>query len=56
MDVQQLERQGAGLLLTAAVLSVNSKTAVKFADYCRRVIASYLASINWKREIAVRKL
>jgi hypothetical protein len=54
VDVHQLERQGAGVLLTAAVLSWNANTEEKFTEYCGRVVARYLASVNWKREVAVR--
>jgi len=54
VDVRQLERQGAGVFLTAAVLSGKAGTVEEFAAYCCRVVACYLASVNWKREIAAR--
>lgn len=56
VDVRQLEKQGMGTLLTAAVLSGKAETPEDFTVFCRRVLTQYLARVNWQREVAVRKV
>jgi len=54
VNVEQLERQGVGVLLTAAVQSFKANNVEQFTEYCGRVVADYLVRANWKREVAVR--